>query len=227
MSWTHIQVKEADTQAGSATSFAITFTVTGAVGSGNCVVGYFIDALSSATVTSITDNQSNTYNIIDNSTTLGTTFLLGNITNGPTTITVHMTGGSGFYILLVDEYHNTSGATISNPIDGHALANSTGTAPTTLTSSSITTANSGDLIWSTGFTNNPKTLTLGSGFTQTFSASTIGGLGWDLLEFEVQSTAGAMTSTMGVTGTGAATAIMGILGIQAPASDVLFSQICL
>jgi hypothetical protein len=125
----------------------------GAVGSGHTVTGLVSYGLGSVapTVSSITDDKSNTYTLVDNAikagatNTWGTSFFLQNITNGPTTITANFSQGVRFNRMLLDEY---SGVAASSPLDGHTAQNQNtpGTGANVVTSGNFTTASNGDLI---------------------------------------------------------------------------------
>src|SRR6185312_3488206 len=136
--------------AGAATS--ITVTLGSAVGSGNCVVGAVTRNDNEAVVT-ITDDKGNTYTNLDqvHDASTGyyvTSFVLGNIINGPVTITATFGGSEGFRTIAVDEYSGVS--VVSNPNDGHAgqLQAAPGTGTDAVTSGAFTTTANGNLIWS-------------------------------------------------------------------------------
>lgn len=233
MTWAHVQSKEIDTESGGATSSTLTFS--SAVGSGNLVVGMFFTLLS-GTLTSVTDNKGNSYTVVDSlnagggfsSGSIGYTFVGGNLTGGPTVLTFTISGGSGVYYAFADEFSNSGGATPSSPVDVHAVSNPAYTSPTTVTSSSITTTISGDLIWSLAYVSTvTSTLTAGTGYTQTFAGDGANALVYLCAEYQTQASSGAITSTFGVGGTTSSSAGIFIMALKAPSANVLYAQICL
>ena len=88
----HVQGTTGNNFTGSGSTVALTFS--SAVSSGDTVCGA-VDILysASASITSVTDDKSNAYTVLNTQngtfvTTLGASFCLSSITNGPSTITV-------------------------------------------------------------------------------------------------------------------------------------------
>lgn len=224
MSWTKVQTLESDTVSGSATSWPISFA--GAVGSGNLVVGQVL-LYAGGTLTSITDDKSNTYTVLDSNSNIanqssnGYNFVLGNITNAPTTLTFHITGGLGFYMAVMEEFSSSNGATAANPVDVHSLKNDTTGVqpPATVTSNSVTTTQAGDLIWGAIIT--PwNTITTQSGFTASYNGNGTNALFFMALEYETQGGAGAITAAFNFTGSSGSFQTYGlyIVALKEPAA---------
>lgn len=117
------------------------------VGNGNCVLG-MITYDSTATLTSVTDDKSNTYHISDTATngtdTVSTgQFYLANITNAPQTITCNLSGGANCSV-IIDEFSGVQNLT--DPRDGHSIRAS-GTSNASAVTNATTTTVNGDLIY--------------------------------------------------------------------------------
>jgi hypothetical protein len=150
------------------TSFSQTFGA--AVQSGNCVVGGVITSTSGPYT--ISDDKSNTYIVVDHITAAFDnfiTFILGNITNGPITITVSGSGGTtGNFDLLIDEYSGVK--QITNPSDGHsATDNATVGTGAGFNSGNLTTTIANDWIWGVGYCSIGTIPGVGAGFTSRVS----------------------------------------------------------
>ena len=198
MAITHVQTAGLGPGGASGTSVAATGSVVGSgntvVGSVTCAAGFFLQ--------SVTDDKSNTYTILDHisdpSGQENYTFYLGNITNGPTTITATFNGNVNFRGILWDEYAGV--VALANPLDGHAanLQNpGPGTATDAVTSTSITTKVNGDLIWgATVNSNSFNNATTGTGFTPRGALVNTGSLTVPQnTEDRLQATAGAVAAT--------------------------------
>src|SRR5262249_4018833 len=151
-------------------------TLSAAVGSGNTLVGSFEAVPNGVAVTSILDDKNNSYTTKDTIDDAADSFrmvqfVLGNITNGPITITITFgvgaTNGNPVTIIL-DEYSGV--AALTDPTDGHAgvLRSAPGTGTDAITSPNITTTVNGDLIWGSCYDDNALTPapSSGTGFTQ-------------------------------------------------------------
>lgn len=203
-------------QGGNAAASAVTIA---AVSSGSTICGaYSFD--NGGTFTTVTDNQGNTYSVVVN--ILDTTnnqrtiyFALGNITNGPTTITVNGTGSNIFTQIVVDEF--SGGDAASNNRDGATgqFQNAPGTGTDAITSGAIVTTQAGDLIW--GACVRPISATqptVGTGFTVGASEN---GSGYALRsEFLTQGAAGSVAATF-TQGTASQT-MTGVIAIKAPSA---------
>lgn len=179
-------------------SYAITIS---AVGNGNTVAGVVAWSDSGATnaVTSVIDDKSNVYNVVDTindgSGTFAASFYLTNITNAPTVITVTFNNvNSQFDEIGIDEFSGV--ATVA--IDGHSAQAQLGpgTGTDAVSSGSFTTATNGDLIHSSSIDySNTSTISAGTGYTQTNLDT--GGANACVIsqEYKVQGTAGAVAGT--------------------------------
>lgn len=152
----------------STTSTTVALAFSSVVTSGNSVYGLVAwDDTSARTLTSVTDDKSNTYNLglLVDATTDGEfsrTFWLGNITNAPKTITATFSAAIGFRRMLIDEYSGV--LAVSNPSDGNTGVRQA--SATAASSGNITTTISGDLIYGAIYDAAATgTLTAGSGFT--------------------------------------------------------------
>ncbi len=168
------------------------------VGSGNAVVGSFsIDSSGGGDIVSVTDDKGNTYTVVDNVNDATNvqrfcSFVLGNITNGPATITVGSTSKS-FRTVTWEEISGV--AALSDPRDGHGgqLQTAPGTSSNGVTSGSVTTTVNGDLIWGATCNSSDGTVpSVGSGF----AAGTGDSDGAIIVtENRTQTTAGAVAAT--------------------------------
>lgn len=180
--WTHVQ--DAQIQS-SGTSISTSFPVT--VTSGNLVVGFFFytSTSSSNQVTSIADDKTNNYTVVQfvtgNPTQVynGVTFWLGNITNAPKTITLTLGASTSNGWLTFGEFSPSTGTLA---VDGFTGQYSTTNPPS---AGSITTTKNGDLIF-TGIGVNGA-IGVGTGFTAFTSNS--GGLN---AEYQTQTSAGSI-----------------------------------
>lgn len=149
MTIAHVQ---SATNGASAASASIAATVT-AIGAGNLVAGIVTwHSPTTGDFSSVTDNQGNTYTIVDRVTSAANgfnqclgTFYAANITNAPTTITANFANTPADVGIFLDEY---SGAG-TTPLDGHAMQTQAapGTGTDACTSGNITTTVVGDLIY--------------------------------------------------------------------------------
>ncbi len=151
MSFAHVQGLATHGVITGANTFVATLGAN--VGSGNCVLGGIISVPNGITITSVQDDQGNTYTVKDSLNDATDShqifsFELGNITNAPHIITITFGSGSGNPVqVVIDEY---SGAlAVADPTDGHAIVLRTapGTGANAITSTSITTTANGDLIY--------------------------------------------------------------------------------
>lgn len=205
--WTHTQSASVTLNTTTGSSLALSFG--SAVSSNGTVSGFVIfDNSIPASLTSVTDDKSNTYTIVDtvtdavNDQTI-VSFYLTNISNGPITITAHFSASTDFFAMGLEEDNPGAGQTAS--IDGHNAAltsiptSTTGT--NNVSSGSATTTANGDLI--KGFVVNSGGLTTFSAgtspiaFTQrTHAAGDATHFGMTTEDF-VQTTAGSIAVTFG------------------------------
>ncbi len=177
-------------------------TLTNPVGAGNmlCIsVGYAASG-STSLLSSITDDKSNTYTILD--FTADTTeqyfwhsnYIL-NITNGAQVITAHLPAAPVFASILVDEF---SGVLTAAAIDGHLISarQVVSAGANTITSGNITTTTNGDLIYSAAvdINGNSTAWSAGTGFALRQNIT-----GIFATESQVQGTAGAIAGKFGFT----------------------------
>lgn len=224
MSFTHIQGITGGHGGSGAT---ITLTFGSAISSGSTVCGGGQFA-SSTTLTSVTDDKSNTYNVETNITASGQTafaFSLGNITNGPTTITITLGASSGFNSAVADEYSGALAASDPRDVHGGQTQNTPGTGADAYTSGNFTTTTNGDLLYGFTVTTNSATaisnFVAGTGFTIR-SRDTPAGLGDALSEDRVQASAGSTAATFtDTTDTGTVVSITYLIAIK-PAASVTY-----
>lgn len=183
----------------SATSFTVTLA---AVASGNAVVGFVYDGAGSGqTVTSIVDDKGNHYN---QSTTVigqvdfseqGTLFWLGDITNGPTVITVTLSAAAGNWIIIAEEWSGVKAAT--DPSDGHTQQsqNTPGTTTDAITSGAITTTVNGDLVWGVSADVSSHSVAVSAGTGYTISTTYNASIATITSETKTQSAAGSVAAT--------------------------------
>lgn len=204
----------------SVSSFANTFGAT--VTSDNCVVGLFVyNNGGTGSVTGIADDKSNTYTFFSFQDAvqnlLVVTYILGNITNAPITVTATTTGTVNAPVQMMQEEYSGCAAS-ANPSDGHTAQQQTnpGAGTDALTSGNITTTANGDLIWGVSMqTTSSSPPAVGTGFvsrqTQSFNLGVSD-------EDRTQSSAGTVAATF----TSASGAVnqydTAIVAIKAPAS---------
>jgi len=206
-------------------------TLGSTVGVGNAIVGS-VTAADTVTLTSVTDDKSNTYTILDShdlaANDISYTFCLGNITNGPKTITANWSSSaSGHNAILVDEYSGVIANT--NPIDNSGAAHvgnfqaAPGTGTDGATSTAVTTITNGCMIWGStaNLAGDSNPATAGTGFTPRQAAS-IKGLTEDLLQstagsiaatFTLSTSQGEFTALIALQPIGSATVPVGIIGL--------------
>lgn len=133
-----------NTQHTGGTDLTCAVTLGATVGSGNAVMGYVTwDKGGGATLSSITDDQSNSYSVVTGGDRLDG-FYRVNITNAPITITLGWTGTLQYIAVVVFE---ASGVATTSAFDQNA--NAAGTLTTTLdslSSGSVTTTANGEFI---------------------------------------------------------------------------------
>ncbi|HEY6019541.1 MAG TPA: hypothetical protein VIY48_06460 [Candidatus Paceibacterota bacterium] len=195
MSIAHVQGNINTTSAVGLNSIAVTGS---AVGSANCIAGIVTCwDVSGDALTSITDDKGNSYTVLDKiDDTNGQynySFVLGNITNGPATVTANFNTSVQFRGIIWDEYSGI--AALANPTDGHGVNLQSFPAPSTtdgIVSPSITTTANGDLIYG-GTVNafNATQAAAGTGYTLREQAGTAPMSSED----KVQTTAGSVTAT--------------------------------
>lgn len=170
MAIAHVQGNAGFFFGGNMTTFAVVLPSTVTSGSLVCGSLSFENSLGQ-TLVSVTDDKSNTYNIVDTrddtpDTQVCASFYLANVTNSPKTITATFSGvGSSANGMLVDEY---SGVATSSPLDVHTsnIQTLVGTGANAITSTAVTTTVPGDLIYgATWNTLAVATPAAGTGFT--------------------------------------------------------------
>lgn len=201
-------------------------TLTNPVGAGNAVV-IFGGAELGNTLT-ITDDKGNTWpaavRVVSDTPNdfTAASFLLGNISNGPKTFTVHSSGPSAFGCAIwVAEIGGALAA--SNPIDGEngQLQNSVGTGAGAITSGSFSPTTAALVIGWTTVTDASIAISSFTGFTALDNIATVG-----LDEWLVLGAAGS-TAAQFTAGTAGGSWITLAMGIQPSATDVLMPQIWL
>ena len=168
---------------GSASSFSLSFPANTTAGN-LILVG--LDFTSSATFSSITDSQGNTFSEVGNQLISPggirtRVYYANNIKGGADTVTVNLSGTSSYIEVYLTEY---SGVNQATPIDAQAGASGTAGA---VSSGNATTTVAGDMIY--GFCLGDSVCTVGSGFT---SRSTFNG---NLVEDMTAGNAGAYAAT--------------------------------
>lgn len=157
--WTAVQGKQ--NPSGGATSCAI--TLTSPVTSGDVVAGFFFYSSTTNVISTIVDDQSNSYIVVDvngvNGFGVGSFWSNGKLTNGPQTITITANTSQGIFWCGVDEFTPAQSGAVA--LDGHTAAGGSAI----LTSGNFTTAQNGDLVYSAVVTSNGPGMTAGSGFT--------------------------------------------------------------
>jgi len=182
--------------AASTTSVAVTIS---AVGSGNLVsgcVGWTPNP--TATLSSVTDDKSNTYTVVDNNGASDangqwSTFYLKNITNGPVTITANFSGNATYRVIHVIE---ASGLDTSAPLDQHTMNFQTtpGTGTDAVTSGAVTTTANGEFVAACarkGSSGASGTYTVGTGYSNLITAGVV----VSASESRVQTSAGSIAGT--------------------------------
>lgn len=163
---------------------------------GNVVIVHIGYASASATVSSVTDNQSNVY-ALGSKLTSGTNNLYQayavQTTGGTTQVTINFSV-SVSYVIYAEEY---SGGAATNAAINDTSTTGTGTS-TSLAVSTLTTAATGELIVSTGGTQSNRTWTQGSGFTLNGSGARTSSSQYNL------SGGASETAPMGISGTSTA-----------------------
>lgn len=131
---------------------AVPLTIS-AVGFGNAVGGIVYWLSASDLLTSVTDDQGNTYTIVDKRLNIqgngfsAASFYLGNITNAPTVITANLSGaGAGNRGIAIRE---ASGAAAASPLDKNVSNDQggPGTGTDAVTSTAQTTTTNGQYIF--------------------------------------------------------------------------------
>lgn len=206
----------------------------GAVSSGGFVVGavymHASNGVSGVNVTSVSDdkNSSAFYTILTSAAPTNDTsgrFLIfygGPFTNGPTTITATVTGGSGLgqrWRIALAEF-----AGVQNAADGNTIAAQAtpGTGTDAITSGTISPATDGDLIYSALMFNgtDPTTIAHGTNFN---TADITGAPSTDAVpmahEYLVQSAHASIAGTWTQTGAGTVT-VTGVVALKAAVAFV-------
>lgn len=201
MTWSHVQT--AYNSGASSGSPSILSVPISAVGSGNAVV-VTVSTPSAAHPTSVKDSAGNTYTqrLSTSNTSSGAdviTFVLGNITNAPTSIIVTWAVSASGVVVAATEFSNPAGTILSNPFDvGHGnQQNSIGNGTDIFTSGSATTTVGSDLIYGVclNVSSPVGEPTAGTGYTLGNSGSdATQSVGW-ATEWKVQSSAGAVAAT--------------------------------
>lgn len=232
MAWTKVQSVSVPT---TGASFATTIAATvSAVGSGNAICGIVSWDNTGVTLSTVTDNQGNTYNLETSILNASdgqnfAAFSLTNITNAPTVITANFSATVDFRAIGVDEFSGGSTAS-TDERDGSAHGGQYQTTPGTgtdaVTSGTFTTTVNGDLLWGGLGTSFGPTLTAGT----SFSSGAGGGGGPNFLtEYRTQTTAGSGTAATFTESGTSDSSVTYLITLKPPggAADVLMSQIWL
>ena len=181
---------------------ALTTTIT-APASGNCLIVLATWDNTTTGTPTCTDSKSNAYNLIDavadsTNSQCAAAFVLGNVTNGPTTVTVSTNASESPGISIIE----VSGVlATSNPLDGHAAQVQKSLSTGAPTSGSFTTSAAGDFILGASFNTNDTTIytAAGSGFTLIDNTATTAAP--MASEWETQSSAGSVAATFSISTT--------------------------
>lgn len=185
--WTHVRSATANAVTGSSTP---TLTIT-APTSGDVLVGN-VQLDTGIYLESVTDNQANLYSVIGGSDNAIATFgyrSLGLITNGPTTLTFHLSAApSSTQQLVADEFTPPAG-TSAISLDGTTAFTFLGLAgaPSTTVASAFQNIHSDVLIYGAGYSP-AGALTAGTGFTLAAASNN------EFSEWQIQSSASSSNS---------------------------------
>jgi hypothetical protein len=168
---THVQNAFYNNGGSSAPVTSLPMTFGAAVGLGNTVCGWATwDYTSGITLSSVTDDKGNSYTVdtvIDPGNQILVSFVRGNITNSPTTVTVAISGAAGFASSAIDEY--TGVAALTDPRDGSAHQRQAAVATTTdaISTGLFTTTINMDLLYGVSLNVSDATtpINTGTGFT--------------------------------------------------------------
>ena len=162
--------------AASATTLSVTLPAT--VGNGNAIlVAVWYLTATAGQITSVTDDKSNTYNVETSNVSAaagGSMYMygVGNVTNGPKTVTVNISANTIF--MAVVEYNQV--VALANPVDA-AIAAGASVVPSgadAITSNSASTTQTNETL--VGFTCSTSgaaaTITNGTGYTTEFNDAT-------------------------------------------------------
>ncbi|SRR6266851_5836261 len=215
----------------SATTIVIALAATAA--SGSTIVG-IISCDAGATLSSVTDDKSNTYNL---ETTLVDTvdnqrvqcFSLSNITNGPQTITANLSSSVQARSGLIEAWTGALAAADARSTGGRGgqYQGSVGTGANAITSTAFTPADNGCLIWGATADTSAvaSTVSAGTGFTLGTNNSATAGVTAALTsENQTQTTAASIAATFTQTATTQRCASMISFKPAAGAGDTLQPQ---
>lgn len=217
-------VQHKNTPADGTTSTSVSVVLTSAVGSGHAVMGYVSYGDGSVGISSVTDDKSNTYTVVDqiadspNAQQYASFYLL-NVTNAPQTITVNFTGPFAFRAICVDEF---SGIATTLALDGHTgqVQTGVGTGTNAATSGNTTTTAAGDLIY--GMIGDDSNLTNliapGTGFLRLNSYDGAGNGLPMATEWALQGSASSATAATFTSAVGSSTLITMVMAFKAAAA---------
>lgn len=196
MAFSHIQGAHNSSSAG-ATSITATFGIS--VTSGDCIVGVVLWGSTTNNLSGVTDSKGNTYTVLDTVTNVdgqsASSFCLGNITNGPISVTANFSASDSNLVLICDEY--SGGLASSNPVDVHHGQSQSrpGTGTNAVSSGAATTTQNGDLIYGGAFdlSGASTTYTAGTGFALRTADTGLSRHGQS--EDETQASAGSVAAT--------------------------------
>jgi hypothetical protein len=180
---------------GATSSSTVAVTLASAVGNGNMLVVSvgFVDS-GTESVSSITDDKSNTYTLspskVHNANaafSYQTGYVL-NVTNAPITITATLAAAEAFLAIVVDEFSGVSSVGFDGSV-GQAQ-NTPGTGTDAVTSTAITPTVNGDLIYGSAVSIASSGISAGTGFTQRQNVSST-----YITESLIQGTAGSIAAT--------------------------------
>ncbi len=197
-----VQAQILGTDGTTATTIAATFST--AVTSGNLVAGACMwGSANTSDLTSVTDNQSNTYTIVRSIADAGdgqsaATFYRANVTNAPTTVTCNLAASLPYRGISI---HEVSGADTSAPlgVETGQTQQSPGTGANALTSGSVTTTTNGEYIYGVSFNDGDlgtgsSDFAPGTGFTERSEHLTTTELSL-ASEDQIQTSAGSIAAT--------------------------------
>lgn len=148
MAAAHVQSKSAISVA-AVTSLSVSFAAT--VGVGSVVCGHCYWGASTDIVTSIADDKSNAYTVVDSQLNIQSdgrsakSFYRANLTNGPITVTMSLSSSTQYVMLAV---HEASGLDTSAPLDKNRTASQAGVSGTNaITTGSVTPVADGEYIY--------------------------------------------------------------------------------
>ena len=179
------------------TSVSATFAST--VTSGNCVIGVIMWGSTVNDLTSVTDDKGNTYTVKDTLLNLdggsASSFILGNITNGPKTVSANFSASVANDVIIISEFSGVAAS--SDPTDVHHAQTQArpGTGTDAISSGAATTTVNGDLIFGGAFDASGANTTFTAGTSFTLGTTNSGLSRHAADEFRTQASAGSVSAT--------------------------------